>query len=84
MNSLVSFTHTLTHPARRDAVAVGALEIVDVACYRRARVVFVRAVLAVVVPVTLPLVGHAQAVRLALELIIVAEARSSRGCRRKK
>lgn len=69
----------VTQPAGRDTHFVGTLEVVGSAGDRWARVVFIRCILAVWVAVTLPLVWYAEAVSLALELIVVAQAWTSSG-----
>jgi len=71
----------VTQPARRDADLVGALEVIGSAGDRWAGVVFVRCILTVCVAVTLPHIGHAETIGLALELVVVAEARTSSGWR---
>lgn len=71
----------VAQPARRDAHFVGALEVAGAAGDGRACVVLIGAVLAVRMAVTLPLVWYAETVGLALELVVVAKARTSSGCR---
>ena len=73
----------VTQPACWDADLVGTLEIVGLAGDRGAGVVFIRRVLAVWMAVTLPLLWDAETIRLALELLIVAEAWTSGGWRSK-
>lgn len=69
----------VAQPGRWDALLVGTLEVVRLAGDGRAGVVLVGSIFTVRVAVTLPIAWYAETVALALELIVVAEARTSGG-----
>lgn len=71
----------ITHPACWNAHLVGTLEIVRPAGDSWTPVVFIRSILTVRMAVTLPFNWYTETVRLALELVVMAKAWTSSGCR---
>lgn len=69
----------VAQPAQWDALLVGTLEVVRLAGDGRAGVVLVGSIFTVRVAVALPIARYAETVALALELIVVAESRTSGG-----